>query len=80
MIYCLKNGSSVPTLVKLDKKFRFCNGIAFQGKNTILVAETMTRSIIAFDIKGPGELMNRRLWAKLPEGESLCDPGPAFAS
>lgn len=65
----MEKGASVPILVKLDQNIKFSNGIVVQGKNTLLVAETLTQSILAFDIEGPGKLSNRRVWAKLPTGE-----------
>jgi len=64
-IYCLPNGDSVP--IKVDGNFIFCNGIAVKSK-LLLVAETITHKIIAYDIKGPGKVGNRRTWAEVPNG------------
>ena len=48
----------------------FANGMAFvnDGK-TLIVAETYRGCITAFDIESTGDLVNRRLWAQLPEGD-----------
>ena len=48
----------------------FANGMAFvnDGK-TLIVAETYRGCLTAFDIESTGDLVNRRLWAQLPEGD-----------
>jgi gluconolactonase len=49
--------------------YNLSNGIAIKNDGTtLLVAETLTSSILAHDITGPGEIGPRRLYAKLPEG------------
>nr|XP_002130142.1 diisopropyl-fluorophosphatase [Ciona intestinalis] len=70
-IYCLPKGSEVP--IKVDDNFRFCNGIAVTGK-LLLVAETMTKQIIAYDVTGPGNVTNRRIWSKVPKGAEQGGP------
>lgn len=64
--YCrLKNGK----VVRLDSGFQFCNGIAVSADDkTLIVAETITKSLWAYDIQAPGVLANKRVWAKHPEG------------
>ncbi len=64
-VYCrLRDGK----VVRLDTGFQFCNGIAVSyDDRTLIVAETMTRSLWAYDIEAPGKLRNKRLWARHPE-------------
>ena len=38
---------------------------------TLIVAETFAGQLSAFDIEANGDLTNRRLWARLPEGACL---------
>ncbi len=65
-VYCRLANSEA---VMLDDGYQFCNGIAVRGDNALLiVAETMTKSLWAYDIVEPGVGANKRLWAKLPEG------------
>lgn len=73
VLYCLKKGATVPKRVELNQKFRFCNGIAVRGR-MLLVAETLTQTIIAFDIEEAGKLSNRRVWAELPKADYSHDP------
>ena len=48
----------------------FANGMVLvNGGNTLIVAETYRGCLTAFDIQSTGELVNRRLWAQLPEGD-----------
>jgi len=65
-IYCrLRDGR----VVRLDGGFQFCNGIAVSADDrTLIVAETITRSLWAYDIVAPGRVSNRRLWARHEEG------------
>ena len=37
--------------------------------NTLIVAETYRGCLTTFDIESTGDLVNRRLWAQLPEGK-----------
>ncbi len=53
-------------VVRLDGGFAFSNGIAVSGDGrTLIVAETDTKKLWAFDILGPGQVANRRVWAAL---------------
>ena len=61
----MPRGEKVP--IAVDGNFIFCNGIAVKGK-LLLVAETIRRKIIAYDIAGPGKVENRREWADVPKG------------
>lgn len=63
-IYCrLKDG----TMIRLDGGFQFCNGIAVSGDDRLLiVAETFTKTLWAYDIESPGRVANRRPWVVLP--------------
>ena len=48
----------------------FANGMVLvNGGNTLIVAETYRGCLTAFDIESTGHLVNRRLWAQLPEGD-----------
>ena len=48
----------------------FANGMALvNGGNTLIIAETYRGCLTAFDIESTGDLVNRRLWAQLPEGD-----------
>ena len=48
----------------------FANGMVLvDGGNTLIVAETYRECLTAFDIESTGNLVNRRLWAQLPEGD-----------
>ena len=48
----------------------FANGMVLVNDgNTLVVAETYRGCLTAFDIQSTGELVNRRLWALLPEGD-----------
>jgi gluconolactonase len=52
---------------KLDSGYQFCNGIALSADGRLLiVAETATKKLWAFDITEPGVAVNKRLWATLP--------------
>ena len=62
-----KSGS----VVKVATGLRFPNGIAVQhmvdGRPKLLiVAETPTKTLWAFDITGPGQIENKRIWGTLP--------------
>ena len=49
----------------------FANGMVLvNGGNTLVVAETYRGCLTAFDITSAGDLINRRLWAQLPEGDA----------
>lgn len=48
----------------------FANGmVLIDGGKTLVVAETYRGCLTAFDIESTGDLVNRRLWAQLPEGD-----------
>ena len=48
----------------------FANGmVLLNDGNTLIVAETYRGCLTAFDIESTGDLVNRRLWAQLPEGD-----------
>ena len=65
-LYCRRANGDV---VKLDEGFAFCNGLAVSGDDaTLVVAETLTKALWAYDIVKPGVVRNKRLWAKMPEG------------
>jgi len=65
-LYCrLSDGRAL----RLDTGFQFCNGIAVSADDrTLIVAETITKSLWAYDIQAPGQLASKRLWARHPEG------------
>lgn len=52
---------------RLDGGFRFCNGIAVTADDRrLIVAETRTKALWAYDIEAPGVVTSKRLWATLP--------------
>ncbi len=75
-IYCLSREGLV---TRLDGGFQFCNGIAVTSDDrTLIVAETMTRSLWAYDIVAPAVVSNKRLWAKMPNEQGLGPDGMDF--
>ncbi|MEM6332288.1 MAG: SMP-30/gluconolactonase/LRE family protein [Planctomycetota bacterium] len=54
--------------------FAFCNGIAVsEDEKTLIVAETWTKRLMAFDLPEPGIATHRRVFAELP-GDHSCGP------
>lgn len=52
---------------KLDEGYAFSNGLAVTADDKILiVAETYTHQLHAYDIVEPGQVSNKRVWATLP--------------
>ncbi|BAM03092.1 SMP-30/gluconolactonase/LRE family protein [Phycisphaera mikurensis] len=67
------------TVRTVAEGFAFCNGLAVGPDNrTLIVAETMTRKLIAFDLPEPGVLANRRDFATLPGGNEIGADGIDF--
>ncbi|XP_025081198.1 diisopropyl-fluorophosphatase-like isoform X2 [Pomacea canaliculata] len=66
-LYCLTNEE----VIRIDTGIFFPNGIAVKhnasGKaEMLIVAETPTKLLWAYDIDGPGRVKNKRKWATLP--------------
>ena len=75
-VYCLLRDGRV---MRLDGGFQFCNGIAVTADDRVLiVAETMTRSLWAYDIVAPGQVKGKCLWAKMPHELGLGPDGMDF--
>jgi gluconolactonase len=75
-IYCLARDGRV---TRLDGGFQFCNGIAVTADDrTLIVAETMTRSLWAYDIVEPGVVAHKRLWSRMPNEQGLGPDGMDF--
>lgn len=54
------------TVTRLDGGYAFCNGLAVSADDRLLVvAETFTKKLWAYDITAPGQLANRREWARV---------------
>ena len=58
-------------LIKIDTGYLFSNGIAVQHSSEnkpvlLIVAETGTKTLHAYDIVAPGKVAHKREWAKLP--------------
>uniref|UniRef100_A0A0B6ZM12 SMP-30/Gluconolactonase/LRE-like region domain-containing protein n=1 Tax=Arion vulgaris TaxID=1028688 RepID=A0A0B6ZM12_9EUPU len=75
-IYCL---TSDKRIVHLDTGIRFPNGIAVIHNSDsqpirLIVAETPTRLLWSYDIKGAGVVTNKSVWGKLPD--CGCESGP----
>ncbi len=64
-LFCrLHNGN----VVRLDDGYRFCNGLAVSADDKqLIVAETFTKLLWAYDIIEPGVVTNKRIWAKMSE-------------
>ena len=63
-VYCLTGNGEV---VLLDNGYAFSNGLAVSADDSVLiVAETHTKSLWAYDIIDTAKLQNKRLFAKLP--------------
>lgn len=62
LYYLPKGGKNLARIPR--ENFRFNNGIVVKGK-LLLQSESFTGRIIAFDITGPGQVANRRVWAEL---------------
>jgi len=70
-LFCRLNDGTVR---RLDSGYAFCNGLAVTADDkTLIVAETFTKQMHAFDIVAPGEVANKRLWATLP-GDKFGGP------
>jgi len=68
-------GQTDGTARRLDLDIRFPNGVAIApDERTLVVAETQTRQIHAFDIKESGVLGPAKLYAELPSGmpDGMC--------
>jgi gluconolactonase len=62
-LYCRLIDAQV---LRLDQGFAFCNGIALWPRGKMLVvAETFTRKLWAYDVVAAGRLANKRVWATL---------------
>lgn len=62
-LYCLTTDGKVHLL---DGGYEFCNGLAVsEDDKTLIVAETHTKKLWAFDIVEPGKVTNKRLFATL---------------
>lgn len=59
---------------RLDGGFQFCNGLAVTADDqTLIVAETHTKTLWAYELMGPGRVGHRWRWAVLP-GEHRGGP------
>ena len=64
-LYCWLASSR--TLLRLDAGFAFCNGIALTAdQRTLILAETMTKTLWAYDVVSPGNVTHKRRFATLP--------------
>jgi gluconolactonase len=62
-VYCRLASAEV---IRLDQGFAFCNGIALSADGKVLiVAETFTKTLWAYDLAAPGHIASRRRWATL---------------
>lgn len=68
-------------VTRLDSGYQFCNGLAVSGDDrTLIVAETHTKKLWAFDIVEPGVVANRRHWGTLPGNHEGGPDGIDFDS
>lgn len=73
-----------PKLVGKDERLRSPNGIVItpDGK-TLIVADTIGKQLIAFDVQQDGDLTNYRLWASMeygPDGICMDTDGAIWAA
>jgi len=55
------------TVLRIDQGFAFCNGLAINEKeNQLIVAETWTKKLWAYDVSRDCRTSNKRLFAQLP--------------
>lgn len=57
--------------MRIDTGIRFPNGMAVRHDDSgdpyqLIVAETPTKLLWSYDIKGPGLVCNKREWGKMP--------------
>ncbi|MCC6422683.1 MAG: SMP-30/gluconolactonase/LRE family protein [Phycisphaerales bacterium] len=77
-VYCRLNNGNVNLL---DGGYAFSNGIAVDaGDRRLIVAETFTKSLWAYDLPSPGQVANRRLFAHLPGDDEGGPDGMDFDS
>ncbi len=63
----------------IDEGMRFPNGLAVTDDDrTLIVAETMTRSLWAYDVVSPGKATNKRLFAEHPGDDDGGGDGMDF--
>lgn len=69
-LYCLDRGS----LARMDAGYIVTNGPAFSPEGRVLYhADSMARTIYAFDLGEDGSLANKRVFAVIEEGAGLPD-------
>jgi len=75
-LFCLTADGKVR---RIDDGYAFCNGLAVDAADrTLIVAETYTKSLWAYDIDEPGKVSNRRLFATLPGDDAGGPDGMDF--
>ena len=75
-------------VIRVDEGYAFCNGIAVAADDrTLIVAETFTKRLWAFDLVRPGDARNKRLFATLsgdhrggPDGVDFDQQGNLLAA
>jgi gluconolactonase len=66
VFYATLDGKS---LTQLDEGYQFSNGICLSPDGrTLIVAESVTGKLWAYDVTGPGQVSNKREFATLPRG------------
>ena len=68
-MYCKPKGSD--DVIRIASGIFFPNGLAVQHNaarvpSMLIVAETPTKTLWAFDIEAAGRVFNKRVWGKLP--------------
>jgi gluconolactonase len=64
---------------RLDDGYKFSNGLAVTDDDkTLIVAETYTKSLWAYDVSEPGTAKNKRLFAKVPGDDEGGPDGMDF--
>lgn len=77
-VFCRRKDGTVH---RLDEGFAFCNGLAVnQNDSLLIVAETGSKILWGYDIKTPGKVSGKRAWAKLPGDHKGGPDGMDFDS
>ena len=58
-------------MIRVDSGYQFPNGVAIRHMNDgrpyqLIVAETPTKKLWSYDIKGPAKVENKKVWGNIP--------------
>jgi len=73
--------STTGKLTQIDRGYAFSNGLALNATgDTLIVAETMTKSLWSYRVGVDGEVRNKHLFAKMPGEHAVGADGMDFDS